>query len=194
MIHQFPKNGGKVERCSPAQAEARRAGCLLLDVRSPVEFATAKIEGAILRPLGSFGAEEVAGLAAGRREVILICQSGGRAEKAAETLRGRLPVTVLEGGMAAWEAAGLPVVRERRTISLERQVRIAAGALVLAGAALGATVHPGFYALAVLVGAGLVFAGVTNTCGMGLLLARMPWNRVAPGACCGKPFTRDCRD
>ena len=73
-------------------------------------------------------------------------------------------------------------------ISLERQVRIAAGSLVVLGTALGAFVHPGFLALAAFVGAGLVFAGITDTCGMGLLLARMPWNRVeSTGSCPSLP-------
>lgn len=84
----------------------------------------------------------------------------------------------VEGGTLAWEGAGLPVVRGRRVISLERQVRIAAGALVVAGVLLGWLVHPAFLGLSAFVGAGLVFAGVTDTCGMGLLLARMPWNRI----------------
>ena len=82
--------------------------------------------------------------------------------------------------------SGLPVVRGKKAISLERQVRIAAGLLVLLGAVLGWLVHPAFVGLSAFVGAGLVFAGVTDTCGMGMLLARMPWNQVNEGAaaCC----------
>ena len=83
----------------------------------------------------------------------------------------------VEGGTLAWEKAGLPVVRGREVISLERQVRIAAGLLVVLGVMLGWLVHPGFLALSAFVGAGLVFAGLTDTCGMGLMLAKMPWNR-----------------
>ena len=97
-------------------------------------------------------------------------------------------VVNVEGGTAAWEAAGLPVVRGKKTISLERQVRIAAGVLVLVGSALGYFVHPYFIGVAAFVGAGLTFAGVTDTCGMGMLLARMPWNQVSQAsgdaACC----------
>ena len=87
----------------------------------------------------------------------------------------------VDGGTNAWVEAGLPVERGKQTISLERQVRIAAGLLVLTGAALAFFVHPYLIGLSAFVGAGLVFAGVTDTCGMGLLLARMPWNRAAPG-------------
>ena len=77
------------------------------------------------------------------------------------------------------------MVRGAKVISLERQVRIAAGLLVLVAVTLGWLVHPAFLGLAAFVGAGLVFAGVTDTCGMGLLLARMPWNRVKDcGATC----------
>lgn len=86
------------------------------------------------------------------------------------------PLAVLEGGIQAWDKAGLPLIRGRKTISLERQVRIAAGTLVLTGAILAWLVHPWFIALSGFVGAGLVFAGITDTCGMGMLLARIPWN------------------
>ena len=88
-------------------------------------------------------------------------------------------VVNVEGDTLVWAEAGLPVVRGKKAISLERQVRIAAGSLVLTGAILGWLVHPAFIGLSAFVGAGLVFAGVTDTCGMGLLLARMPWNQVA---------------
>ena len=89
----------------------------------------------------------------------------------------------VEGGTLACVEAGLPVVRGKKAISLERQVRIAAGSLVLLGVLLGWFVHPAFIGLSAFVGAGLVFAGITDTCGMGMMLARMPWNQVkdAPG-------------
>ena len=83
--------------------------------------------------------------------------------------------------MLAWQAAGLPVNRGQAGLSLERQVRIAAGVLVLSGVVLGTWVDPAFYGLSGFVGAGLIFAGVTDWCGMGLLLARAPWNQ------CGTP-------
>jgi hypothetical protein len=90
----------------------------------------------------------------------------------------------VEGGTEACVALGLPVVRGRQAISLERQVRITAGSLVLIGAILAWLVHPAFIALSGLIGAGLVFSGVTDTCGMGLLLARMPWNQLKWDNCC----------
>ena len=108
----------------------------------------------------------------------VICQSGGRAARACEMFAaaGFSNVLSIEGGTAAWERAGLPIVRGsgRSVISLERQVRIGAGTLVLIGVLLGWLVHAAFFGLAAFVGAGLVFAGVTEWCGMGMLLARMP--------------------
>jgi rhodanese-related sulfurtransferase len=152
---------------------------LLLDVRTPGEFRAASIPGAVLHPLDRLDAAEVRRLRGEGRLCVLICQGGTRASKAAAQLEaaGLGDMLVMEGGMNAWQAAGLPVERSQGVISLERQVRIAAGLLVLLGVGLGTWVHPGFYGLSAFVGAGLVFAGVTDFCGMGLLLARMPWNR-----------------
>ncbi len=112
--------------------------------------------------------------------VYLLCASGIRATKAAEQLKraGLDDVVVVEGGTNAWAAAGLPVVRGRKTISIERQVRIGAGTLVLIGTGLGWFVHPAFFILSAFVGAGLVFAGVTDICGMAIVLAKAPWNRT----------------
>ena len=93
----------------------------------------------------------------------------------------------VEGGTLACVDAGLPVVRGKKAVSLERQVRIAAGSLVLLGAALS-FVHPAFVGLSAFVGAGLVFSGITDTCGMGMILARMPWNQVSQDStsCCAR--------
>jgi len=110
----------------------------------------------------------------------VICLSGGRGQIACEKLTAAgLNVVNIEGGTSAWAAADLPIIRGKKSISLERQVRIAAGSLVLLGCVLGFLIHPLGYVLSAFIGAGLVFAGVTNTCGMGMLLARMPWNRVS---------------
>lgn len=114
-----------------------------------------------------------------RGPVYLLCASGIRAVKAAEQLEraGLNDLRVVEGGTNAWVAAQLPVVRGRKTISIERQVRIGAGLLVLTGTSLGWFVNHNFFILAGLVGAGLVFAGITDICGMAIVLAKAPWNR-----------------
>lgn len=91
---------------------------------------------------------------------------------------GFTKIVNVEGGTSAWQSAGLPVVEGKKVMSLERQVRIAAGSLVVIGAVVGQFVHPVGYGLSAFIGAGLVFAGVTDTCGMGMMIAKMPWNRA----------------
>lgn len=164
----------------PAELEAApRDRWLFVDVRTPGEFSGARIEGSKNFPLGGLsGRTEAVRELAGGRPIALVCRTGQRAEKAREELRLE-NVCVLEGGLVAWERDGLPLHRgEGSGMSLERQVRIAAGSLVLLGIALSLIVHAGFLGLSAFVGAGLVFAGLTDTCGMGMLLARMPWNRA----------------
>jgi rhodanese-related sulfurtransferase len=109
----------------------------------------------------------------------VICLKGGRSKQACEAFlkKGFMNVVSVEGGTTACEQTSLPLVRGKKAISLERQVRVAAGSLVLLGVILGWQVHPGFYGLSAFVGAGLLFAGVTDTCGMGILLSKMPWNQ-----------------
>ncbi len=172
-------------------AEARGAGRAIevIDVRTPLEYREIHLAFARNMPLDRLDPEELRQLA-GRAEepLYIICRSGSRGRQACEKLMaaGCDNVVNIEGGTLACVEAGLPLVRGRKTISLERQVRIAAGLLVLLGVMLGWLIHPALAGLSAFVGAGLVFAGVTDTCGMGLLLARMPWNRVnEPAAACG---------
>jgi rhodanese-related sulfurtransferase len=157
----------------------------VLDVRTPVEFAEVHVLQARNVPFHGLNPTALAGSGQLRKErpVYLLCRSGQRAAKAAEKFAsgGFTEPVVVEGGTIAWIEANLPVTRGKSgTISLERQVRIVAGSLVFIGVALGWFVHPGFYGLAAFVGAGLVFAGVTDFCGMGLLLAKLPWNTRVP--------------
>jgi rhodanese-related sulfurtransferase len=164
----------------PKQASARlasEANVRLVDVRTPGEFAAVHAEAASNVPLDEV--ERRRGELGGG-EVLLICKSGKRASQACEKLEaaGGGNYVVVAGGTDGWIAAGLPVVRGKGVISLERQVRIGAGSLVLIGAALAWFVNPGWLALPAFVGAGLVFAGVTDTCGMAMMLSRMPWNRA----------------
>jgi rhodanese-related sulfurtransferase len=181
-----------IQTISPKQAVDAQGRALFLDVRTPAEFEAMHIEGAVLHPLSDLNPNRVAELTQGKAECVIVCRSGGRAKQAYEKLgsSGIAGLSILEGGMTAWEGAGLPVVRGKETISLERQVRIAAGSLVTVGAVLGYFVHPGWIALSAFVGAGLVFAGVTDTCGMAMMLAKMPWNtRGAKSAACDTTTT-----
>ena len=153
----------------------------LLDVRTPGEFDAEHIDGAYNVPLDTLaehGEEIRAGIDA---PVVLVCRSGQRARKAEEALAtaGMANLHVLEGGMNAWLGAGQPVRRGTPRMSLERQVRIAAGTLAATGGFLALFVHPLFAAIPAFVGSGLVFAGITDTCMMGMLIARLPHNRPA---------------
>ncbi len=158
----------------------------LVDVRTPAEFEEVHVQGAKNFPLDRLDPQSVQRQRNGsaQQPLYVICRSGGRAEQACQRFidAGIDHVINVDGGTLACESAGLPVVRGKSTMSLERQVRIAAGSLVVLGVALGYFVHPYFVGLSAFVGAGLVFAGITDTCGMGMLIARMPWNQVSSGS------------
>ena len=171
-------------------ADLRRHGgkLMLIDVRTPAEFGEVHVDFARNMPLDRLDPREIAALG-GDGPVYFVCKSGGRSQKACEKLlaAGIQNVISVEGGTTACEAAGVPVVRGRKVMSLERQVRIAAGALVAIGAALAAfgpdpTWQRIGAGLAGFIGCGLVFAGITDTCGMGMLIARMPWNQTCRSA------------
>ena len=151
----------------------------LLDVRTPSEFENRHIAGAYNVPLDQLP-EHAHELRTAPGAVVLICQSGQRAQKAEALLRssGMANIRVLDGGMNAWLAAGYPMRRLRARVSLERQVRMVAGTLVAAGSIAALTVSPWFALLPAFVGSGLLFAGATDTCTMGMLLARLPYNRA----------------
>jgi len=153
----------------------------LVDVRTPAEFGEVHVSYAKNVPLDQLNPREFLAARNGRsgQPVYVICRSGQRSAMAAERIRsaGFENVTNVEGGTSAAVQSGLPVVRGRKAMSLERQVRIAAGSLVVIGVLLGGTVHWAFYGLSAFVGAGLVFAGVTDTCAMGMMIAKMPWNQ-----------------
>jgi len=154
----------------------------LIDVRTPAEYREVHVEYALNTPLESLDVKAVWEARTGSRDTPLyvICRSGRRSSAACEKFiaAGFENVINVEGGTVASEEANLPVKRGKKTISLERQVRIAAGLLVLLGAVLAITVHPYFAALSAFIGAGLMYAGISGTCGMGMALARMPWNQV----------------
>jgi rhodanese-related sulfurtransferase len=162
----------------------------LIDVRTPIEYREVHMQIARNVPLDQL---DPAALMQARNglandPLYLICRSGSRGNQACEKFlkAGFTNIINVEGGTMACVEAGLPVVRGKKAISLERQVRIAAGAFVLLGAVLGWFVHPAFIGLSAFIGAGLMFAGITDTCGMGMILARMPWNQVmdSGNSCC----------
>jgi rhodanese-related sulfurtransferase len=157
----------------------------VIDVRTPVEFREVHAAFARNVPLESLDPQAVMKIRNGSAEdsLYVMCGSGNRSSKACQKFieAGYSNVVNVEGGVQAWVQAGLPAVRGQKAVSLERQVRIAAGLLVLIGALLSYFAHPFWTALPAIVGAGLVFAGITDTCGMGMLLAKLPWNQVCKG-------------
>jgi rhodanese-related sulfurtransferase len=171
-------------KVSPQEAreKIKNEHAQLIDVRSPAEYRALHAVGAenhelsILNP-AYINEKILSGKA--DRPVLLLCKSGHRASIAAQQFQAlECPnVFVVDGGTDLWDKSGLPVERGTSVISLERQVRITAGTLVFLGTLFGAFVNQYLLIIPGFVGAGLVFAGVTDTCGMGLLLARMPWNR-----------------
>jgi rhodanese-related sulfurtransferase len=180
-----------LQTVTPEQLEAMIHGgenVELVDVRSPAEFEALHAAAAKNIPLDQLHGAALADLArrSSRHTIYVICQKGGRGQSACAKLlsAGAERVANVAGGTAAWAAAGLPVVHGRPAMTLERQVRIAAGSLVILGAALAWWVHPALVGLCAFIGAGLVFAGVTDTCGMGLLLAKAPWNQRSTATAC----------
>ena len=147
----------------------------------PSNFAKRHVEFARNVPLDQLDPESIMRARNGNtgEPLYVICQMGGRGKQACEAFqkKGFTNVVNVEGGTKACEQSDLPLVRGKKAISLERQVRIVAGSLVLIGVILGWQVHPAFYGLSGFIGAGLLFAGISNTCGMGMMLAKMPWNK-----------------
>jgi rhodanese-related sulfurtransferase len=174
---------------------SRQGGFDLIDVRSMMEFYEVHAVGALSAPLDTLNPKAIMESRGDRASepLYIICRSGGRSAQACQMFEkaGYSNVINVEGGTLAWEQAGLPVNRgQKKMISLERQVRICAGLLTLAGSLL-AFWNIGFLVLPAFIGAGLTFAGLSNTCGMGILLAKAPWNRSlnncsTGGGCCSQ--------
>ncbi|GII75711.1 sulfurtransferase [Sphaerisporangium rufum] len=172
----------------PATARALIAQNLdvrVVDVRTPAEFETAHIGGAINLPVDQLDAHASRIVAGIGGPLLLVCQTGNRATRAHRRLSeaglseaGPPGAVVLEGGMNAWTATGAPVLRGRRKWDMERQVRLVAGGVVLASIVTGRWL-PAARSAGAFVGAGLVGAALTDTCAMGSLLARLPYNRGA---------------
>lgn len=169
-------------RLSPAELKAAMAAdpdVRIIDVRTTGEFESAHIPGAYNVPLDQLP-EHSQELSNVKQTVVLVCQSGARAAKAEESLRaaGLCNMRLLEGGMGAWSTAGLPVKVTKARWSLERQVRLVAGSIVLISILLSIA-FPWTRFIGGFVGAGLTFAALSNTCAMGMMLAKLPYNRGA---------------
>jgi rhodanese-related sulfurtransferase len=150
----------------------------LVDVREADEFASERIDGAILVPLSKFDIQQISN--SPDKQVVLYCRSGNRSHRVAEKLidAGYGEVAHLKGGIMAWRSQGMPIKANKNApISIMRQVQITAGSLVFFGTILSATVSPWFMLLTGFVGAGLMFAGISNTCAMANFLSMLPYNK-----------------
>lgn len=162
---------------SPAKAHRLiDAGASLIDIRQPDEHARERIAGALNVPLDELSKDSARG-----DVLIFHCRSGMRtaqsADKLADAAAGR-DCYIVEGGIGGWSSAGLPVETVRGApMEMQRQVMIAAGSLALLGSLMSIFIAPGWIWLALLAGAGLIFAGISGFCGMAHVLAKMPWNR-----------------
>jgi rhodanese-related sulfurtransferase len=170
-----------------AQVRSRLHQLTVIDVRTPGEYASGHLPGALNVPLDQVRrALPDIRHAAERGDVLVVCASGARSENACKLLAEQgIPAATLTGGTGAWAAAGHDLQqpaagRTRASWGMERQVRFTAGTLVLVGMALGLLVHPAFQLVSAAVAAGLVFSALTDTCGMAFLLARLPHNRPRP--------------
>ncbi|MFT4261728.1 MAG: rhodanese-like domain-containing protein [Candidatus Woesearchaeota archaeon] len=151
---------------------------LIIDVRTPKEYKEKHIPGSFNIPLNEIPKykKELSNI---KKNVAFLCRSGSRATQACQILKdNNLDSNVIEGGIQNWESEGLDVLYGPKSWELERQVRLGAGSLVTLGVILGALVNPWAYALSGFVGLGLIYAGLTNTCGMAFLLTKAPWNKV----------------
>lgn len=170
----------RVDAASLEQLLGQDADVRILDVRTPAEFESAHIPGAYNVPLDTLG-EHSAELARHVSEpIMLVCRSGARASQACDKLAatGMANLHILDGGMQSWDDGHRPVRRGRQRWDLERQVRLIAGSLVLAGI-VGSLFVPGVKYLSAFVGAGLTFAALSNTCAVGMALSKLPYNRAA---------------
>jgi rhodanese-related sulfurtransferase len=173
----------KSNTVSPAELSAiLRSGHAhgLLDVRTRPEYASAHVPGARSLPLHELNVDAVLAQHNPGRPIYVLCQAGSRAANAIEQFEnaGCYDCVLVAGGTQAWIDAGLPVHRGANgVLPIMRQVQIVVGSLSAAGAILALAVNPWFAIVPLLLGCGLLFAGITGTCGMALMLARMPWNR-----------------
>lgn len=158
---------------------------MLIDVRTPAEYGEVHVDCARNVPLDRLDPKSLAsGLGGQHDPIYFVCRSGGRSKQACEKMiaAGITNVVSVDGGTAACELAGVAVLHGRKAMSLERQVRITAGVIVAIGAAMGGFTSQPWntigIGLAGFIGIGLVFAGITDTCGMAMVLARMPWNQA----------------
>ena len=180
---------GNLMKIHPAQLNADlKSGkrVALIDVRTPVEHDEKHIAGSRLVPLDRLDHAAVKSASGDSDSCVLVCLSGKRADRAYQQLQaaGFDNLAILEGGVTAWEAAGLPLTRnEKERLPLMRQVQLVIGLSAFVGSVLALTVDRNFALIPAILGAGLALAGITGWCGLAVMLSKMPWNKVGCGGC-----------
>lgn len=168
-----------VETIAPNElSQAIKSGkpVVIVDVRTPAEFESEHILGAINIPLTELPAQLPETKA--NQELVLACRTDRRATTAAELLAAQgLASKVLAGGVTAWRNQGLALIEGRKSVPLDRQVQMIAGSLILSGTLLGVFVNKTWFVVPGFVGAGLTYAGLSGNCGLAVILSRAPWNR-----------------
>ncbi len=161
---------------------------MLVDVREPAENQAESIKGAVLLPLSGINKSSLPNCSG--KKLVIHCRKGGRGGSACEKLLAKDPnleIYNLEGGISAWAEAGYPISSSGKFfLPLDRQVQLTIGICLISASLLGYFVSSSFFLLTGFFGAGLTFAGLTGTCGMAMLIAKMPWNQATKsgGSCC----------
>ncbi|MHC4122910.1 MAG: MBL fold metallo-hydrolase [Planctomycetota bacterium] len=170
-----------IEMISPRQAQdiiLKDPETVFLDVRSVLEYADSNIKDSLNIPIDTllFRIDE---LRQKKKKYIVFCRTGNRSPMAADMLiqSGIHGVKVMEGGMLRWQKEKMPFIKGVSGISLERQIKMIAGSLVLTGLLLSLFVHKGFIAISIFVCCGLIYAGITDNCLLGMLLMKLPYNK-----------------
>lgn len=172
---------GTIEQISPGKLQSMLGedskSIQLLDVRTPLEFDSVHLSEAKNLPLSELTQKDP-GIEKDR-PLVIICRSGTRAGRAATLLSSYgFNSLVLEGGMLAWQKSRFPVIEGKKRLSLERQVQLTIGLILLTSVLSGFLFSKYFFILPAFIGAGLTFAGLTGNCGLAILLARAPWNKL----------------
>jgi len=151
----------------------------VIDVRTPGEYKSIHIEGAVNYPLDQIKLSVMDEHFKDGETVFVICSSGNRSTMACKKLAqiNKIKVVNIKGGTQAWHEKGYPVIEGRGSIAIDRQVQIVSGSVIFISALLGLIIHKNYLYITLFVGGGLIFAGVSNTCYLTRILGLMPWNR-----------------
>ncbi len=170
-----------LEMIAPLAAKAlaeKDPSVKFLDVRSGLEFAQAHIKDSQNVPIDMLSVK-LNELSQSKQNYIVFCRTGNRSPMAADMMlqAGIHGVKIMDGGLTRWQKEKLPVVKGESGMSIERQVRLIAGGMVLLGILLAWLVSGAFILISVFVACGLIVSGLTDACLMAKLLMNLPYNK-----------------